>query len=84
MKESQSNLEEKVNPIILKDDFSSRTASSIFTSIESLLLDRSNETSFSNINTNKPLLAPVQCLADQIQVQKPIQVLATDQMPDHI
>ena len=24
-----------------------------------------------------------QCLVDQIQVQKPIQVVATDQMPDH-
>ena len=45
MKEPQSNLEEKVNPSILKDDFSSRTGPSIFTSIEPLLLDRSNETS---------------------------------------
>ena len=26
----------------------------------------------------------LQCLIDQIQVQKPIQVVATDQMPDHI
>ena len=24
-----------------------------------------------------------QCLVDQIQVQKPIQVVTTDQMPDH-
>ena len=45
VQESQSNLEEKVNPSILKDDFSSRTDPSIFTSIEPLLLDRSNETS---------------------------------------
>ena len=41
----QSNLEEKVNPGILKDDFSSRTDPSIFTSMEPLLLDQSNETS---------------------------------------
>ena len=32
-------------PNILKDDFSSRTDSSIFTSIEPLLLDQSKETS---------------------------------------
>ena len=41
----QSNLENKVNPSILKDDFSSRTNPSIFTLIEPLLLDRPNETS---------------------------------------
>ena len=45
MQEPLSNLEEKVNPSILKDGFSSRTDPSIFTSIEPLLLDRSNETS---------------------------------------
>ena len=33
MQEPQFNLEEKDNPSILKDDFSSRTDSSIFTSI---------------------------------------------------
>ena len=43
--ESQSNLEEKVNPSILKDDFSSRTEPSIFTSIEPVLLDQSKKTS---------------------------------------
>ena len=43
---AQSSLEEKVNPIILKDDFFSRTDSSIFTSIASLLSDWSNETSW--------------------------------------
>ena len=43
-----------------------------------------NYLSFSNIEINKPLPAPVQCLIDQIQVQKPILVVATDQMPDHI
>ena len=45
MQETQSNLEEKVNPNILKDNFSSKTDPFIFTSIEPLLLDRSNETS---------------------------------------
>ena len=39
MKEPQSNLEEKVNPSILKDDFSSRTDPFIFTSIEPVLFD---------------------------------------------
>ena len=33
IQEPQSNLEEKINPSILKDDFSSRTDLSIFTSI---------------------------------------------------
>ena len=46
MQEPQSNIEEKVNPGILKDDFSPRTEPSIFTSIEPLLLDRSNKTSW--------------------------------------
>ena len=45
IQEPQSNLEEKVNPSILKDDFSSRTDPFIFTSIEPLLLDWSNKTS---------------------------------------
>ena len=41
--------------------------------------------SFPSIEINKPLPAPVhsQCLLDQTQVQKPILVVATDQMPDH-
>ena len=42
----QFRREEKVNPSILKDDFSSRTNPSIFTSIAPVLLDRSNETSW--------------------------------------
>ena len=42
-----------------------------------------NQLSFSSIEINKPIPAPVLCLADQIQVQKPILVGATDQMPDH-
>ena len=45
MQEPQSNLEEKVNPNILIDGFSSRTDSSIFTSIAPLLLDWPNKTS---------------------------------------
>ena len=56
----------------------------MFTAIAPVLLNRSNETKcFSSIEINKPLVAPVQCLVDQIQVQKPIVVVATDQMPDH-
>ena len=43
MLEPQSNLEEKVNPSILKDDFSSRKDPSSFKTI--VFLDRSNETS---------------------------------------
>ena len=45
IQEPQSNLEEKVNPSILKDDFSSRIDPPIFTAIEPLLLDQSNKTS---------------------------------------
>ena len=44
MQEPQSNSEEKVNPRILKDDFSSRTDPPIFTLTEPLLLDWSKET----------------------------------------
>ena len=39
--------------------------------------------SFSNIEINKPLPDLVQCLVDQIQAQKPILVVATDQMLNH-
>ena len=42
LQEPQSNLEEKVNPSIWKDDFSS----CIFKSIAPVLLDWSNETSW--------------------------------------
>ena len=42
----QSSLELKVNPSILKNDFTSRTNPSIFTSIEPVLLYRSIETSW--------------------------------------
>ena len=42
-----------------------------------------NRLSFSSIKINKPLTASAQCLVDQIQVQKPILVVATDQMTNH-
>ena len=42
----QSNFEEKVNPGILKDDFSSKTKPFTSTSIAPVLLDQSNETSW--------------------------------------
>ena len=42
-----------------------------------------NQLSFSSIEINKPFPSSVQCLVDQIQVQNPILVVATDQMPDH-
>ena len=45
---------------------------------------KQNQLSFSSIEINKPLPAPVQCLIGQIQVQRPILVVATDQMPDRI
>ena len=38
------NLKEKVNPSILKDDFSARKDPPIFTSTAPMLLDLSNET----------------------------------------
>ena len=44
MQEPQSNLEEKFNPSILKDDISSRTDPSIIKSIAPVLLDWSIET----------------------------------------
>ena len=83
--EPQSNLEEKDNPSILEDDFSSRKDPSIFTSIAPALWPvKWNQLSFSNVEINKPLLATVQnFLVDKIQVQKPVLVAATDQMPGH-
>ena len=44
MQEPQSNLEEKFNPSILKDDISSRTDPSIIKSIAPVLLDWSIKT----------------------------------------
>ena len=52
----------------------------IFTLIASVITPvKQNQLTFSNIEINKPL-PPVQCLADKVQVQKPILVLATDQI----
>ena len=42
---NRDNLEEKINPSILKDYFSTRKDLSIFKSIAAVFLDRSNETS---------------------------------------
>ena len=44
---------------------------------------KQNQLSSPSIKINKKILTPVQCLTEQVQVQKPIQVAATDQMPDH-
>ena len=44
MQEPQSNLEEKVNCSIIKDDFSSETDPSVFISIAPVLLDWLNIT----------------------------------------
>ena len=59
MSEPQSNLEEKVDPSILKNNISSRAYPSIFTSIETVLLVKQNQLSFPSTEINKPLLAPV-------------------------
>ena len=82
MYELQSTLEEKVNPSHLKNDFSSRTDASIFTSIAPVSLDWSNKTSsvFPVLKSTRYFLV---CLVDQIQVQKPIPVVATDQIPEN-
>ena len=55
-------------PSILKDDFSSRTDSSIFTSITPALLERSNKTSwfFPELKSTSNFLPSPQCLVDQI------------------
>ena len=73
----RSNLGEKVSPIILKDDFPPRTHLFMFTCL--IRPGKQNQFSFSSIEFNKPLPAPV----DQIQVQKTILVVAIDQKPDH-
>ena len=55
-------------------------SNSVIRPVKRLLLDQLR---FSRTEINKPLPAPVQSLVDQIQVHKPILVVATDQMPDH-
>ena len=62
----------------LKDDFSSRTDPSIFTSIAPMLLDQGQ---------TKPIATSCPSphfLVDQIQVQKSILVAPTDQIPEHL
>ena len=80
MQEPRSNLEEKGNPNILKDDFSSRPDPSIFTSIAPVLLDGSNKTIWilPTLKSKSHFLPQ----KDQVQVEKSILVVATDQMPD--
>ena len=48
-----------------------------------ITLVKQNQLSFSSIKIKKPFPVPVQCLGDQIQVQKAILVVTTDQMPDY-
>ena len=86
IKEPQSNLEEKVNPSILKDDFSSRIDPCIFTSIAPVLLVTGQIKTvgfFQHWNQQATSCPTTQCLVDQIQAQKQILVVVTDQMPDH-
>ena len=70
--------EEKVNPSILNDDFSSRTDPSIFTSIQPLLLDQSKSTqnlkmniyttSTQNLKMNEKEKLPLNMLAKMIRL----------------
>ena len=53
----QSNLEEKVNPNIFKDEFSSQTDPSIFTAIAPVT-GQIKPVSFFNIEINKPFPTP--------------------------
>ena len=82
MYEPQSNVEEKVTPCILKSDFSAQTVPSIFTSIASALLGQLNQF-FQHLNQQATSCPSPKCLVDQVQFQKTILVVATDQMPDH-
>ena len=72
-------------PSILKENSYSRTDTHIHFHINStsvIRLIKQNQQSFSSIEMNKLLLAPTG-LVDQIQVQKPILVTATDLMPEN-
>ena len=61
MYEPQSNLEDKVNPGISKDDVSSRPIHFHInsTSVIGPIKKKKNQLSFSSIEINKPFLAPV-------------------------
>ena len=52
-------------------------------SSNAIRLNKQNWWSFSSIEINKPLPVPVQCLVEQIQIEKPTLDVATDLMPDH-
>ena len=69
-----------------EDNFSSKTDPYRFhiNSTSALRLVKRNKLSFSSFEINKPLLAPRQCFVDEISVQQPTLVVATNQMPDHI
>ena len=73
------------NPSILKDYFSSTTDPSILyiNSTSVIRPVKQKKLSFFNIEINKLLSALVYCVSDQIQVQKPILFVVTDQMLDH-
>ena len=86
MSEPQSNLEEKVNHSFSKDYFSSRRTHPFSNQQHQCyqtgqakpveFFQHSNQQGTSCLNP--------QCLTNQIQVQKPVLVIAVDQMPDHI
>ena len=65
----------------VRDPIQFRTELSNFTSIAPVLLNWSNKTSrvFPALKSTSHFLPEFKCLIDQIQVQKPILVVATDQ-----
>ena len=84
---SFSNRDNVRVPIQFRRDSSILKADPLFfTSIAPALLDRSVKISwvFPDWNQQATSCLSPQCLIDQIKVQKPILVVVTDQMPDHI
>ena len=69
------------HPGTLKNHFSARTDPLIF--IQCYSTGKRNKLDFSSTEINKLLPSPVQCLVDEIQVQQPTLVVATNQTPDH-
>ena len=82
MQKPQSNLQEKVN---LKRRFFFKNRTIYFHINKTIVIRpvKRNQLSFPSTEINKPLLNLVQCLVDQIEVQKSIQIVATDLMLDH-
>ena len=82
MYEPQSNLEEKVNLSILKDNFSSRTGPIHFhiISTSAIRLVKQNQLNFSSTEMNKPLSQST--VSHRSDSKKPILDAARDQMPD--